>query len=244
MIALFTDFGPSGPYTGQVHAVLLEQAPGVPVVELFSDAPTQDPRSAAYLLAGYFRELPVGTVYLCVVDPGVGSDRKPVIVHAEDRWLVGPDNGLFHTVCSRVPAARCWEILWRPQRLSMSFHGRDLFAPVAARLAMGAQPECRELPPGSCRRVGWPEDLASVVYVDHYGNAITGLRATLVPRTAVLKVGDNFLRRARTFSEVAVGEGFWYEHSSGLVEVAVNRGRADHLLGAAVGTVVTILGDS
>jgi S-adenosylmethionine hydrolase len=224
-----------------VRAVLIDRAPEIPVIELFSDAPAQDPRSAAYLLAGYFRELPRGTVFLCVVDPGVGGDRRPVIVQVEDRWFVGPDNGLFHAVCMRTPEVRCWEILWRPERLSMSFHGRDLFAPVAAGIATGVHPERRELSSRACRRAGWPDDLPAVIYVDHYGNAITGLRASAVPPRATLRVGDALLHQARTFTEVAAGQGFWYENSSGLVELAVNRGRADRVLHASVGTQITVV---
>src|ERR1700730_14578180 len=135
MIVLFTDFGLAGPYTGQVTAVLHQAAPGVPINQLFADAPSMRPKPAAYLLAAYGAWFPAGTVLLCVVDPGVGGARRAVVVEADGRLYVGPDNGLFDIVSRRALNPRLSEITWRPPSLSASFHGRDLFAPVAARLA-------------------------------------------------------------------------------------------------------------
>src|SRR5271154_4936845 len=137
MIVLFTDFGLDGPYTGQVTAVLHQGAPEVPVVPLFADAPSERPKPAAYLLATYGAWFPAGTILLCVVDPSVGSERRAVVVEAEGRIYVGPDNGLFDIVMRRASDAQMWEIIWHPGPLSPSFHGRDLFAPVAAQLALG-----------------------------------------------------------------------------------------------------------
>jgi S-adenosyl-L-methionine hydrolase (adenosine-forming) len=145
MIALFTDFGLHGPYTGQMKAVLHQMAPGVPVIDLFADAPAGNPKAAAYLLAAYAAWFPTGTIFLCVVDPGVGGERPPLIIEADERWYVGPGNGLFELVQRRANAVRRWDITWQPERLSASFHGRDLFAPVAAMLA------CRAAPPGRAR---------------------------------------------------------------------------------------------
>ena len=101
MIVLFTDFGLSGPYVGQMKAVLHREAPGVAVVDLFADAPAFDPRRSAYLLAAYATEFPPPTVVLAVVDPGVGGERRPVVVEADGRRFVGSDNGLFELVWRR-----------------------------------------------------------------------------------------------------------------------------------------------
>ncbi len=240
MIALFTDFGPAGPYVGQIKAVLHREAPRAPVVDLFLDAPIFDPMAAAYLLAAYVGEFPAGTVFLAVVDPGVGGARKPVAVQAGGRWYVGPDNGIFELVARRAPKVRRWEITWRPRRLSPSFHGRDLFAPVAARLARGEAPPGDERPADEGRRADWPDDLARIIYVDHFGNAITGLRATMLAADASLRVGRRRLERARTFGDVSPGAAMWYENANGLAEIAVNRGRADERLGIALGTEVTV----
>jgi hypothetical protein len=128
-----------------------------------------------------------------------------------------------------------------PEELSASFHGRDLFAPVAGLLARGDPPDDRLRPAEVLRRPDWPDDLPEVVYVDRFGNAMTGLRAALLPDRARLAAAGRVLARRRTFSEVPVGEAFWYENSNGLAEIAVNSGRADATLGLAVGSPVTIL---
>jgi S-adenosylmethionine hydrolase len=240
VIVLFTDFGLSGPYTGQMKAVLIQQAPGVPVIDLFADAPAFDPELSAYLLAAYEGAFPAETVFLCVVDPGVGTARRPVVVRADERWFVGPDNGLFEPVVRRARAAEAWTIDWRPERLSASFHGRDLFAPVAARLARGEAPPGAALPLDALRRPDWPDELARIVYVDVYGNAMTGIRAATLPVDAVLRVGGHDIRRARTFGAVPAGAALWYENSNGLAEIAVNRGRAADILGLVVGDGVTV----
>lgn len=240
MIVLFTDFGGQGPYLGQMEMVVRQTLPAEPVVNLLADAPRCDPRSAAYLLAALATGIPRQSVVLAVVDPGVGGQRLPLVVEADGTFFVGPDNGLFEPLVRRARTVRAWEIVWRPEMLSPSFHGRDLFAPVAARLAAGLCPEdagCRAM--AVPRRPDWPDDLAAIVYHDHYGNAWSGLRASLFGADVVLRAGGLAFRRARTFSEVPVGEAFWYENSSGLVEFAVNGGAAAGIDALAVGADVT-----
>jgi S-adenosyl-L-methionine hydrolase (adenosine-forming) len=241
MIVLFTDFGLRGPYTGQMKAVLQRTAPSIPVIDLFSDAPVGNPKASAYLLASYAPWFPGRTVFLCVVDPGVGGTRPAIILEADERWYVGPGNGLFELVERRARSARTWDITFEPERLSASFHGRDLFAPVAAIMARG------ESPPGMLRRneahrrSDWPDDLCEIVYIDHFGNAMTGLRALTLPCNAKLAAAGRTLKRATTFGDRPPGEAFWYENSNGLVEIAVNQGRADRDLGLAVGVPVEIV---
>ena len=185
MILLFTDFGLAGPYVGQMRAVLAGAAPGIDTIDLMHDAPAHDPRRAAYLLAALADGFEPGTVCVGVVDPGVGSARPPLILEADGRWFVGPGNGLFELVRRRARRARHWRITWRPARLSATFHGRDLFAPVAAMIARGDPPPGDAIgmaaaeshrgaePPGA----GWPDDLPEIVYIDGFGNLMTGLRA-------------------------------------------------------------------
>lgn len=238
MIVLFTDFGLSGPYTGQVKAVLAREAPGLPVIDLFADAPVFDPQLSAYLLAAYAAEFPAGSVFVCVVDPGVGTARRPLVVEADGRWFVGPDNGLFELVRRRAATVRAWTIDWRPARLSASFHGRDLFAPVAAMVAKGTGVPGSPVDPAAIARPDWPDELARVVYVDVYGNAMTGIRASALAEDAVLRAGGTAVRRGRTFADVPAGQALWYGNSSGLAEIAINRGRADRDLGLSVGMAV------
>lgn len=243
MIVLFTDFGGRGPYTGQMTAVLHAAAPGTPVVDLMAHAPAFDAQAAAYLLAACSRPFPADTVFLAVVDPGVGSSRLPCVVRADDRWFVGPGNGLFELVMRRASRACCWQIDWRPPQLSATFHGRDLFAPVAARLARGETPPCAflsELTGDTLRRPDWPDDLARILFFDSYGNAISGLRAEKVAACARVRIGGLAIAPARTFSDVAVGQPFWYENADGLLEIAVNRGRAADLPGITLGAVFSI----
>ncbi len=241
MIVLFTDFGLEGPYVGQMKAVLRQEASSAPVIDLFTDAPAFDPMLSAYLLAAYAPYFPAWSVFLCVVDPGVGSDRAPLAVEADGQWFVGPDNGLFQIVARRAETARWHEVTWRPERLSASFHGRDLFAPIAARLARGEAPPAQECPVSA---IGgdWPDDLAQIVYVDRFGNAMTGLRAASLSDAAVIEAGGRRLERRTTFADAAASQPIWYENANGLAEIAVNRGRADVTLGLSPGTPVAVLG--
>lgn len=240
MIVLYTDFGVGDPYVGQMHAVLARVAPNTPVVDLLHAVPNFDIRAAAYLLPALAAEFPEGAVFVGVVDPGVGGERLPVMLHADRRWYVGPDNGLFHIVTRRAACSETRIVEWRPPRLSASFHGRDLFAPVAAQLARGDLPASApaELTPPEG---DWPDDLPAVIYIDHYGNAMTGLRAAYVDRKAVLAAAGRQLRHGAVFSAVTPGMPFWYENSIGLVEIAVNRGSAARTLELHVGDRVQVL---
>lgn len=236
MIVLFTDFGNDGPYLGQVEAVLYREARGSPVVQLINNAPSGDSRLSAYLLAATCTDFPPGSVFLCVVDPGVGGRRLPLVLKADDKWFVGPDNGLLNSVAVHAKHVRWWIIHWRPEKLSASFHGRDLFAPVAAQIANGNFPDendCFQGPDLS----SWPADIATVVYIDHYGNAMTGWRYTPSLENKILVWnGHHSIDQANTFCDVDPGQAFWYCNSSGLIEIAVNQGRADEELGLSMGS--------
>lgn len=260
MIFLFTDFGWNGPYVGQMTAVLAAATPapvgpGVPVIHLMHDAPAFAPRPAGHLLAALARSTlaaltppPDRPVFLAVVDPGVGTARRPVAVRLGATWLVGPDNGLLAPAVAAGLAAgpdvAAYEIVWRPPHLSASFHGRDLFAPVAARLACGQEigPWGVPIDPVHLIGVGEAGPLAEIIHVDAYGNAWTGLPAGALDPAAVLMAGGRRLGAATTFGAVPAGGAFWYVNSSGLVEIAVNQGRADRVLGLAIGMPVVVGG--
>lgn len=245
MIFTFTDFGTDGPYMGQMRAALLVDAPGSDVVDLMADAPAFNPRAAAYLLAAVTESLPPEFVCAAVVDPGVGSRRRPIILRCGERWFVGPDNGLLEIVARRSdePSA-WWEITWLPERLSKSFHGRDLFAPVAARLAKDGERALEQL---ACRVEPdlrdynhWPDDLEEVIYIDGYGNCMLGCRWP--SNEEHLEVVTDSLRfgAATTFSDVPEGKAFCYENAMGLVEIAVNQGNAATQMGLEIGTQVAV----
>jgi S-adenosylmethionine hydrolase len=154
-------------------------------------------------------------------------------IEVDGRWFVGPGNGLFEIVTRRSRKAQAWEITWRPRSLSLTFHGRDLYAPEAARLASGLGP--RGVPVALVPDRSWPDELYRVIYVDHYGNCMTGVRARAFPEGAALLVRGRRLPRARTFGEVASGQAFFYENSNGLIEIAVREGRASEVLGIGIG---------
>jgi S-adenosylmethionine hydrolase len=205
------------------------------------DAPRFDPRASAYLIAALAGSFPAGSVFVCVVDPGVGGERAPVIVETDGRQFIGPDNGLLAILSRRAATPRDHRITWRGEHLSASFHGRDLFSPVAAMLTTGEHFASEEILPSAIDRPDWPDELAEVIYFDSFGNAMTGIRAITLPADAVLEAGGKTFPRARTFSDVAPGDAFWYENSNGLAEIAINCGRADGL-GLVRGVPITISG--
>lgn len=240
MIVLFTDFGAADLYVGQIRAVLAEAAPDMPVIDLLHDALAFDVRGSAHLLAALAPRFPRGAVFVAVVDPGVGGARGACAVEADERWFVGPDNGLLSVLAGRASRKRTLGIRWRPLGLSASFHGRDLFAPFAARLATGSLPPEWVEPVPALQTDFGAADLAQVIYVDHYGNCMTGLRAENLSRHAHILVGQQLLPRRDFFSQAAAGEPFWYCNSIGLAEIAVNCGHAGQSLGLSAGTPVEV----
>ena len=250
MIALFSDFGLEGPYTGQMKAVLASLAPAVPVIDLISDAPVHDPKSASYLLAAYSTGFPAGTIFLSVVDPGVGGPRRGLVVRMADCWFVGPDNGLVeHMIRQRAEdETGVWEILWKPEICSASFHGRDIFSPVAARLAAGEilnrgndEEGFQSVDTDHIRYPAWPDDLAEIIYFDHFGNAMTGIRTNGLRNGQSLQVAGQTLPFGETFTSVECGDMFCYGNANGLMEVAVNRGSARNWPGVELGSKVLIV---
>ncbi len=238
IVALFTDFGAAGPYLGQLEAVIYQQAPQAKIIDLLSNAPIANPKSSAYLLAALVKTFKLPTVFLTVVDPGVGGERMPVVLKADEHYFVGPDNGLLNTVAVLSQQCQWWQITWRPEQCSNSFHGRDLFAPIVADLINGC---CEnklieiDAPPSVA---DWPSDLPEVIYFDHYGNAITGLCFDASMLGQSLQVNGHLITPAETFCQVPFGEVFWYQNSCGLVEIAVNQGRAKEQLQLDTGTSI------
>lgn len=237
-VVLFTDFGSRDVYVGQAKAVLARDAPGVPIVDLLNEVPAFNVKAAAHLLASLAPAFPQGSVFLAVVDPGVGGARQPVMLRADGYRFVGPDNGLLSVFAARAVHAEAFRIVWKPEVLSSSFHGRDLFAPVAARVATDAVPQGWVV---SCTGLSVEfggEDLAEIIYVDHYGNAMTGLHAGAAQHDAKIVAKGRRFEHAAVFSAVPNGTAFWYVNGQGLIEIAINQGSAAEQLELKIGDPV------
>ena len=238
MIVLFTDFGIRDPYVGQIKARLAEQAPGQIVVDLLHEVPDYNPHAGAHLLSAFVSGFQPGSVFLAVVDPGVGTPRDGVVVMAGGRWYVGPDNGLLSIVAARNTDTRLWRINWQPEDLSPTFHGRDVFAVIAAEIARS------EFPTSKLSQIDKLEvefdagELSRVIYIDHFGNAWVGVRN--VPKDARVSAAGKLFKYSESFGFVGKGEGFWFNNSVGLLELAVNRGNAATSFGLKVGDVVQV----
>jgi S-adenosylmethionine hydrolase len=233
MIALFTDFGLAGPYVGQLHAALARHGAIGPVIDLLHDAPRFDAGASAHLLSALTGGFPRATVFVGVIDPGVGTARDPVMVQADDNWFVGPANGLFDVVSARATEAHWWRIEREPEGPAQTFHGRDLFAPIAAALAQGEPVAGEAIPAPHGAAAG--HEHAGVIYIDPYGNAITGLRAPVDGGRPSLQAAGQTIPPGTVFADAEPGEALWLVNSMGLVEIAVNRGSAAERLGLTHG---------
>lgn len=234
-VAILTDFGQKDWYVAAMKGVIAKIAPSCPIVDITHEIPPGDTTAAAFVLSQCFHNFPSGTVFLCVVDPGVGTTRLPIILFNGDYHFVAPDNGLLTFVKQDI--YRAFEI--DPTRipirsgLSATFHGRDLFAPVAACLAKGDQPLALARPIPEIKEIDVAFFLANklpahgqLVHFDHFGNGISNLVLdSLDPEELVLENGIRF-PFASTFGSVKTGRPVAYIGSGGLVEIAINNGSA------------------
>jgi S-adenosyl-L-methionine hydrolase (adenosine-forming) len=258
IIALITDFGLRDHYVGAVKGVMLSICPGAVLVDITHDVPAHDVTAGALALAAAYRFFPAGTVFLAVVDPGVGSSRQGLVLEAEGFRFVAPDNGLLGLVMGERPRAYAVTsaALFR-EPVSATFHARDVFGPVAAHLAAGGDLAAAGPPLEDPVRLSWPavravgphELEATVVHVDHFGNLITSLGREELERLVqsagagadvVVALGDAVLPLVQTYADVPEGEACALVGSGGWLEVAVNQGPAARLLGAGRGTAVHV----
>ena len=239
MIALFTDFGHDGLYVGQMHALIGAALPDVNIVDLCHTVPPQDIRTAAYLIPAYTRYLPPSSIIICIVDPGVGSDRPHAVCEADGRWYVGPDNGQFDVLEQHAQDFGKFHFQW-PGVVSNSFHGRDIYTPAACLLAESQDIKILKCRPADTGESIFPTDLNQIIYFDHFGNALTGLRYCEIDQNARLVLNDQVIEPAKTFSDVKAGQCFWYENANGLVEIAVNQGNARDTLELKIGDAFSL----
>ena len=227
IITLTTDFGLRDPYVGIMKGVILGIAPEACLVDISHDVGPHDVAEGAFALASAFRYFPPGTVHLAIVDPGVGSERRPIAACDGRHMFVGPDNGLFSLCVDEN--AKMHHITNETHFLtpvSETFHGRDIFAPVAARLASGMALEAVGPPIRDFLQLTIG-DSPSVLYVDQFGNIVTSLRADDLSQKSALRIsGTRIGSLCRTYAEGRPGELFMVVGSSGFIEVAMNRGSA------------------
>ncbi len=253
IVTLLTDFGTADGYVAEMKGVLLTDAPGVTVVDASHDVPAHDVEAGRLALARYWRRFPRGTVHLAVVDPGVGSARAALAVESDGRFLVGPDNGVLSPALL-VAGARAVRLPVHA-RAAPTFHGRDVFAPEAARLAAGAAleslgepadgcvvrrtPEARRLPDGGVE--------GCVIAVDRFGNCVTNLvaGAAVAQRGGTLAVttaggGEVVAAVRRVYADAEPGAALALVGSNGLLELAVRDGSAAARLGVGRGARVVL----
>jgi len=249
LITLLTDFGNDDPWVGSLKSVLWSIQPACHIVDVTHSVPPHDIFAGAFALYRSYRDYPAWTIHLCVVDPGVGGPRRPILVVTEDRYFIGPDNGLFSFIyqfdqVSRVVHITADHYFRRPT--SDTFHGRDVFAPIAAWLSKGIDSarlgdvieDYAKLPVPVDRIVGDSLIKGEICAVDRFGNCITNIRAATLQELAQRANRQRFkvLIAAQEIPVVSGGYGqeaplFALVGSSGLLEVAASGQSAAQLLG-------------
>jgi len=240
VIALVTDFGTRDYFVGVMKGVILSINPRAQIVDITHEVPPQDVATGAFVLKATYRWFPPGTIFLAVVDPGVGTERAPLIVKTRRYFFVGPDNGLLMPAAEEDGVDEVYRITARLPEASKTFHGRDVFALAAAHLSLGVEPRLLGVPVSTWRRLELPgarlegETLHTrVVYVDRFGNVYTGVREEV---KKVASVGD-FLcvetprgavraRYVETYGRAPPGEAVLLINSEGYLELAVVMGNA------------------
>ena len=261
IVTLLTDFGTADYFVGALKGAVLASNPLARVVDITHEVPPFDVEAGAFTLRAAFETFPEGTVHVAVVDPGVGSARRAIAVEGRGHTFVGPDNGLFGHVYERVRPFRVFQLTnakYFRREVSPTFHGRDIFAPVAGALSRGVRaeelgPEVFDfvrLPAAVVERTADGKLVGAVIHVDRFGNLITNLtpedlNEEAVARGARLRIAGREVRRFRRFfaeDAEGAGEPFAVWGSAGLLEVAVFRDSAARVLGVGRGERVEVKG--
>ena len=253
-ITLMTDFGLAEPYVGVMKGVILDLTPNASLVDLTHAVPPQDVRQAAFLLSTAVDYFPAGTVHVVVVDPGVGSERRPIAVQTDRAYFVAPDNGVLTLALTRQRTEIIIHLTnsdyWLPE-VSTTFHGRDIFAPIAAHLARGVPindlgipvQDIVQLPPTEPARQPDGSIQGQIQHIDRFGNCITNVPSNMLPANArvVVKVGGQSIQGlSPTYSAVESGAELSLIGSSGFLEIAVRAGNAAERLAVRVGDAVLV----
>lgn len=241
LIALITDFGLQDIYVGVIKGVIASINPHIPIRDITHQIPPQNLHSASFCLASAFPYFPQETIYVAVVDPGVGSQRRAIALsNNQGAYFIGPDNGIFTGILDLIPGIEARELsnytYWRNHTPSVTFHGRDIFTPVAAHLGKGVPFDCvgPKISLESLIRLPLkpyqltPDGVVGVVqYIDHFGNLITNIPAEVVKNKSwSVVISNTIITPSSTYSEQSKGELLALISSNDWVEIALNGGSA------------------
>jgi S-adenosylmethionine hydrolase len=256
-ITLLTDFGTADYFVPAMKGIILSINPQAIITDITHDIPAHDILAGAFTLGACWQNFPTGTIHLAVIDPGVGSDRRIIIVEAGNHLFVGPDNGVFGCVYANASIKRVFHVtrsdIFR-HSLSATFHGRDVFAPLAAHLSLRDKPETlgtqienyhRGLFPAP--QINHAENVitACIIHIDHFGNCITNLTTRGLPvesaEHAQIMIGETEINRFGThYAQATDGELFAYVGSAGYWEIAIWQESAADRLKVSRGAEVTV----
>ncbi|MGV8073061.1 MAG: S-adenosyl-l-methionine hydroxide adenosyltransferase family protein [Syntrophobacteraceae bacterium] len=255
IVTLLTDFGIQDHYVASMKGVILGILPEARLIDISHMVPPQDIRSGAYLLAASYRDFPEGTVHVAVVDPGVGTTRRALLIRTELYLFVGPDNGIFSFVLREERNWRAWAIenpQYMRKNVSKTFHGRDIFAPAAAYAANGMPPEtfgprCSPLEPNWGSPIRTADGLhGEVIHIDHFGNIITNLKKEDIDslnagKPRFIKICEHTIATfASTYGDYSPGTLMALIGSSNRLEISINRANAAMMLGIRTGEAVSV----
>lgn len=255
VMTLLTDFGDRDGYVGVMKGVIVSICADARLIDLTHAIPPQNIPAARFTLLNAYAYFPAGTVHLVVVDPGVGTARRAIAVQTSRGFLVGPDNGVLSGVIDQAETVQAVELTaaqyWRSPHPSATFHGRDIFAAVAAHLATGVELQAlgELINPKTLVRIAIPQPkimsdriVGSVQHIDHFGNIVTTIpAAALASQNWIMQVGAIAMPVGQTYGEVEIGHAIALVGSHGWVEIAVNGSSAQARLRLAIGDAVQLI---
>jgi hypothetical protein len=252
LIVLLTDFGLSDPYVGVMKGVIKNINPGVDIVDLTHEIRHQSITEAAFCLMTSYKYFPQKSIFVCVVDPGVGSERKIILISTDKYYFLAPDNGLVSWAIENEPVQK---IIWVKNSkyflkpVSSTFHGRDIFAPAAAHLSLGLKPDLLGEEIKDIVRIPFPKPVSKdnvvtgeIIFVDHFGNLVTNISRDITGRTQASKVSLNgkTMDIKDSYQSVCAGKPLAVIGSSGYLEVSVRNGDASRYFSSKEGTKVEL----
>jgi len=252
VIALLTDFGTQDYFVGAMKGAILSINAEVKIVDITHEIPPQNLTAASFTLRACYENFPRKTIFVAVVDPGVGSNRKAILVETDAYYFVAPDNGLLSFVFDKEREFGVFELTeekFFAEKVSRTFHGRDVFAPIAAHLSNGVQPEefgakikdfirLKTIAPHKISE-GLIE--AEITHADHFGNLVTNLKHSDLPEKFTLEIGGKIISKLQTFfAEAKKSELFMISGSAGFLEIAAFQDSAQSILRVAVGEKVRL----